>query len=106
MVRSGEWKLWEYPTESDIPPAMFNLEEDPQERRDLGTDPEYAEIREELLETLYADWNPETVERESTQLGAWREVLSGWHKAVGPEFPAHVTRSELVSSDDEELVLL
>jgi choline-sulfatase len=102
MVRSGPWKLWDYPAE-DVPPALFNLEADPEERVDLGEDPEYAEVREELLEKLYDGWNPEAVARESDQLVEGNDVLSAWEDAVDPDYPERLGRSDLVSEDDENL---
>jgi len=86
MVRSGRWKLWDYPAE-DVPPALFDLESDPDELNDLGTDPEYADVREDLLEKLYADWDPETTAREASAEHDNYLTLAARAKAVDPDSP-------------------
>jgi len=85
MIRRGPWKLFKY--HDDTPPALFNLEEDPGERRDLGPDAEFAAVRDELLERLYADWDPEWVVRECETLGRDMQVISAWGRAVQPGHP-------------------
>jgi arylsulfatase A-like enzyme len=51
MVRTDRWKylLWE-----GYDPQLFDLDSDPDEFRDLGTDPAQAETRAELHERLFA----------------------------------------------------
>ena len=51
MVRTDRWKyiLWE-----GFAPQLFDLETDPDEFADLGTDPAHAEIRAEMHERLFA----------------------------------------------------
>ena len=51
MVRSGAWKLYDYAL--DTAPALFNLEEDPDEMNDLGSDPRYEAVRARLLQRVY-----------------------------------------------------
>jgi len=85
MIRRGKWKLFKY--HDDTPPVLFDLDEDPGELRDLGEDPAFAEIREELLKRLYEDWDPGFVVRESENLGRDMQVLSAWGKAVQPHSP-------------------
>jgi choline-sulfatase len=85
MLRQGPWKL--YKCHGDTPPALFNLEEDPGELRDLGTDSAYAQVREALLARLYADWDPEWVERRSAQLERDSKLISAWGGEVLPEHP-------------------
>lgn len=80
MIRRGPWKLFKY--HDDTPPVLFNLEEDPQESRDLGTDATFSAVREGLLERLYKAWDPDYVNRESAALGRDMQVLSSWGKAV------------------------
>ena len=49
MIRSGQWKLvqrFEGPTE------LYDLENDPEERQNLAGDEGYAQVQEELSETL------------------------------------------------------
>jgi choline-sulfatase len=42
MIRTGKWKYVYY---SGYPSQLFDLEEDPEELLDLGTDPEFETIR-------------------------------------------------------------
>ncbi len=51
MVRTARWKylLWE-----GYDPQLFNLDADPNEFADLGTDPSHANVRAELHERLFA----------------------------------------------------
>ncbi len=82
MVRRGPWKLYKY--HDDTPPVLYNLDEDPDELNDLGGEEAAAPIRDELLERLYRDWDPEAVLDESTRLQRDLEVLTAWGRAVRP----------------------
>ena len=85
MIRQGEWKLWRFADEENLPPAMFNLRDDPNEERDLGCDPRYSSVREELLHRLMADWDPQWVKRtsEAATVEA-RQVRSWFGKVLAP----------------------
>ncbi len=87
MIRSGKWKLWKYADSENLPPALFNLEDDPDELHDLGEDPNYAAIRDELLNKIHAAWDPETVRRETLQATTDFGTLSRWGRAVNPPCP-------------------
>lgn len=63
---------------------MFNLADDPGEWNDLGSADAYAGLRQELLNQLYADWNPEQVAQRSTELTRDAQVLTAWGRAVQP----------------------
>ncbi|HET8746331.1 MAG TPA: alkaline phosphatase family protein [Ramlibacter sp.] len=52
MLRTRRWKFVHF---EDLPPQLFDLEQDPQELCDLGRDPAYAAVREEMLARLF-DW--------------------------------------------------
>ena len=60
MVRRGQWKLCYY---IDMPPQLFDLAADPEELRDLGKSPDYADIRASLEADLRAICDPEEVDR-------------------------------------------
>lgn len=60
MVRQGKWKLAYYHEE---PSELFNLDDDPHERRNLWNDPRYAFVRDRLLSRVLAGWDPEAVQR-------------------------------------------
>lgn len=87
MIRSDEWKLWYYHDKENLPPSLFNLREDPNELNDLGEDPKYADVRNELLEKLRADWDPESSRRESIQASKDFATLTRWGRAVNPPRP-------------------
>ncbi|MEZ4869043.1 MAG: sulfatase-like hydrolase/transferase [Caldilineaceae bacterium] len=50
MLRTQRWK---YILHERFRPELYDLEHDPQERRDLGDDPAYAAVRSELHEALF-----------------------------------------------------
>jgi len=85
MVRQGKWKLYKYHDET--PPVLYDLETDPEELRDLGSEPEVAEVREELLRSLYNGWDPTCVRRESAALDRDMGALTAWGQAVQPAQP-------------------
>ena len=87
MIRSGKWKLWVEVDSQNLPPALFNLQDDPGEHHDLGQDPNYAGIRDELLRKARQDWNPETVRSETSQASKDFRTLSRWGRAVEPPTP-------------------
>ncbi len=87
MIRSGKWKMWVYADEEKLPPALFNLEEDPHEMHDLGRDPAATKIREELMAKIYDRWHPQEISRGSRQaLRDWK-TLARWGKQVQPPCP-------------------
>ena len=85
MLRRGPWKLYKF--HDDTPPVLFNLTDDPAELNDLGEDSAYAAVREELMVRLYADWDPEYVERRSGELERDGALITAWGKAVLPQHP-------------------
>ncbi len=56
MIRRGPWKLYRYVDGSA--PVLFNLEEDPRELNDLGSNPSYENVRDDLLGRLLIGWDP------------------------------------------------
>ncbi|MCZ7644126.1 MAG: sulfatase-like hydrolase/transferase [Planctomycetota bacterium] len=82
MIRQGRWKLWTY--QGDAQPALFDLESDPAELKDLGGAPEYAEIRAKLLKRIGEVWDGEAVARENARAQAEVRVIEAWGRAVAP----------------------
>lgn len=80
MIRKGAWKL--YKNNEPIPPALFNLEEDPGELNDLGLDTRYQDVREKLLKRLYEDWDPADIISETAILDRDYRTISAWGQAV------------------------
>ncbi len=58
LLRQGRWKYVHYVGHR---PQLFDLESDPQERRDLGQDPGHAATRAMLLAALRRHLDPEAV---------------------------------------------
>jgi choline-sulfatase len=87
MIRSGRWKLWVYEDEEKLPPALFNLEEDPFEEHDLGQTAEFADIRESLLAKVRENWDSRLVQEEGRRAVKDWETLSRWAKKTLPANP-------------------
>ena len=81
MLRRGRYKLI---YSLDDPPILFDLETDPGEFNDLGTDPHYAAIREALRSALLAQWNPveleQRIRREQKERILIRAATRGEHQ--------------------------
>jgi choline-sulfatase len=58
LLRKGRWKYIHY---VGYPPELFDLESDPGETRDLGSDPNYASTVAMMEEELRKIINPEVV---------------------------------------------
>ncbi len=87
MIRSGPWKLWTFADDQNLPLALFNIDDDPDELVDLGQDPAYEEIRNRLLERLYKDWNPKDAVLKTQKLNTYYNVLGQWGRTVRPDTP-------------------
>jgi len=104
MVRKGPWKLWIYGDDEKLPPAMFNLDNDPDEINDLWDDPEFSDIRNELLSMVYDGWDPIDVLAKSKKNWDYFSLLREWGKVVDPDAPfAMVYPSDEYESDVELL---
>ena len=64
MLKRGAYKLI---YSLDDPPLLFDLAADPGEFEDLGADPRYAPLREDLRQRLLAGWDPVGLERRVRQ---------------------------------------
>nr|WP_306265564.1 sulfatase-like hydrolase/transferase [Pararhizobium sp. IMCC3301] len=61
-LRKGRWKYVEY---VGAPPQLFDLAADPEEDRDLGTDPAQADVRSDLATALRRICDPEAVNAQA-----------------------------------------
>ena len=62
MLRKGRWKYHHY---VGFRPELFDLQEDPEELRDLAEDPTYAGVLENMRLALYAICDPQLVDRQA-----------------------------------------
>ena len=85
MIRAGKWKYWEHGDPEGLPPALFDLEADPDEINDLGQDPAYASLCEKLSTRLREHWDPEFDLREALDGKAAHDTIAAWGKAVQPD---------------------
>lgn len=104
MIRQGRFKLWDFPLQPDLEPALFDLETDPNERNDLATDSNYADVRDRLLDRLYENWDPNTVAEISERRTAEYNFLEEWGETVQPEHPDDVSVSPPNFEEDVELL--
>lgn len=81
MVRRGPWKLNYY---HGMPCQLFNLDEDPQERDDRAEDLKSQKIRDELLELVLQDWDPEWVKLKMAEQRQDQQILGQWGRHVQP----------------------
>ncbi|MBT7613462.1 MAG: sulfatase-like hydrolase/transferase [Rhodospirillaceae bacterium] len=81
MVRTREWKYTHF---QSAPPMLFDLVNDPEERRDLGHDPAHTAVRSEMKDRMF-DWmmnrrlrvtTPDTKIEAAT--AAAKPSLTGW----------------------------
>ena len=100
MIRSGPWKL--YKCSDDTPPVLYDLTNDPGEMNDLGGDPSFEGIREDLLTRLYDGWDPEYVARECENLKRDFDVIKRWGHVVQPPHEDMLR----VPEDAEDVVVL
>jgi choline-sulfatase len=80
--RSGNWKLVHYDGQR---PQLFDLENDPQEFRDLAEDSRYAEMRKQLQAKALAGWSAEEMRKGMEKHAAEGRILRQWALQVKPE---------------------
>ena len=81
MIRNGKWK-YVYFVQYPDRPELFDLESDPEELRDLGTDKAHRSVREECHQKLLAMLNPEEVDRKAKRRQAELVAANGGREAV------------------------
>jgi choline-sulfatase len=81
MIRNGKWK-YVYFVQYPDRPELFDLENDPEELRDLGTDMAHKAVRQECHGKLLAMLNPEEVDRKAKRRQAELVAAHGGREAV------------------------
>ncbi|MBF0277484.1 MAG: sulfatase-like hydrolase/transferase [SAR324 cluster bacterium] len=81
MVRKEEWKLIYFLGHRC---QLFNLKEDPEELHDLGEDPHYQNIQDELKHLVLEDWDPDQIFQKLQGKKEELELLRAWAKETNP----------------------
>lgn len=79
MIRMGKWKYVHY---IGYPPQLFNLDDDPEELTDLGTNPELESVRLRLHEVLLGICDPDEQNAKAFRDQASRIAEHGGMEAV------------------------
>jgi choline-sulfatase len=81
MVRRGRHKLIYYHGDA---PQLYDLRDDPHERRDLATSPAHAALRDDLVARVLDGWNPEAIATRIRERRRDKDVLDAWARNVHP----------------------
>ena len=84
MIRRGPWK---YATYHGTAPTLFNVDEDPDELRNLAGDPAHHAVESELSERVAEGWNPDRILSENERAMRSMRALTNWGRAVHPRHP-------------------
>jgi choline-sulfatase len=82
MIRSGDCKLI---YSHGHPVQLFDLAQDPHERRDLAADPQHAALRDRLLARVLDGWDPVQVAARIAERRREKSVLEAWARNVRPD---------------------
>jgi choline-sulfatase len=99
MVRRGPWKLYHY--HDDLPPVLYNLDDDPDEEHDLALDPLHEAVVDDLMGRLYDGWDPLAILRESARLDHDLKLLERWGEAT-----QLIHEDQVIVSDVEDVTLI
>lgn len=84
MIRIGKWKLW---YSHNDPPALYDLDTDPHETRNLASNPAYADVIAQLSSKLFDGWDPQWVADTMALKKQEVAMLSAWWQTVQPPEP-------------------
>ena len=106
MIRSNQWKLW---VDQEIPGkapnvALFDLETDPGEIRNLADNPAHEETRDRLLNNVTEGWYPDTIRKECIDLEEDYRMIVNWGKAIHPEIPEQLKPPPPEIEDDVQIL--
>ncbi|MDE2799890.1 MAG: hypothetical protein OXI94_14605, partial [Gemmatimonadota bacterium] len=68
------WKL-NYYSEFDSC-QLFNIDEDPEERRDLSNDPRYRDVIQSSLEKIFARWSADNILQQAERQTRARALIA------------------------------
>ncbi|MFT5367956.1 MAG: choline-sulfatase [Candidatus Latescibacterota bacterium] len=92
MIRTGPWKL-NYYSEFDSC-QLFNINEDPHERKDRASDPNCLEIILECLSKIDARWSADEMQENIAKQKRARKMLQSCGHALAPHAPPHFQTPE------------
>ncbi len=81
MIRHGKWKYVYFVRYPDQP-QLFDLEHDPEELQDIGTDPAFQAVKKECHSRLLSLLSPEEVDRRAKRRQAELVAANGGREAV------------------------
>lgn len=82
MIRIGNYKLIHYCGYDEV--QLFDMEKDPEEKKNLADNPSFAQIQERLLHALFERWKPEQAVRQFEESLKNAEIFKQWTKQTGP----------------------
>ena len=82
MVRKDNYKLIYY---HGYEAQLFDLDSDPDELNDLSNNNNYLDKKNELLELLLKDWDPEKIHKRMIVLKDEQKIQQGWARNTNPD---------------------
>lgn len=92
MWRSGPWKLNYYSEFNSC--QLFNIDDDPEERRDLASDPDFQSVVEKGLTKIHARWSARDIQENMARQERARRVIRDSHHGPFPHDPPSFTAPE------------
>jgi choline-sulfatase len=84
MIRAGRWKYIYY---HGMPPQLFDMEADREERHDRAGDPTTAEVEARLRAAVLTGWQPEDIAARMEARAQEKALLRAWAEATDPPDP-------------------
>lgn len=85
MIKKGKYKLISYYGYDAV--QLFDLEKDPAEIYNLGSDPQYAQVREELLSELNQKWDEKAAYEYCQRAFQWFKIQAKWANNTHGKIP-------------------
>lgn len=99
MIRAGDWKLIHFSYYDDL---LFDLKDDPDEKKNLINDPKFKDKADELSRLLYSKVNPEEITERAFRLQ--EKILQNYVDTKNEEQLIDMFRSRLGDGLSKDLV--